>query len=98
LEKNVVWTHKLFVQEMLRSWKRLKDGGAGFIARRMTGGHLTQWERRSTRTPKQQLLLSELHNMEHKKAAGQAAFSYTDNERATACFKIQFIFGTEHLR
>jgi hypothetical protein len=36
--------------------------------------------------------------MEHKKAAGQAAFSYRDNELATACSKIQFIFGTELLR
>jgi len=33
-----------------------------------------------------------------KKAAGQAAFSYRDNESATACSKIEFTFGTEHLR
>jgi hypothetical protein len=36
--------------------------------------------------------------MEHKKAAGQAAFSYTDNESATACSITEFIIGTEHLR
>ena len=93
----MVWTHKLFVQKMLRSWKKLRDGVAGFIARRMTGGHLTQWDRRSTGAPNQQLLLSDLHKMEHKKAAGQAAFPYRDKERATACSKIQFIFRTEHL-
>jgi hypothetical protein len=96
---------------MLRLWKRSRDGGAEFIVRRRTGGHLAQWKRRSTDAATHQLLLSELHKTEHKEAAGQAAFSYREcssafqntvhNRNRTSPsrgFNSWFVFGRSQIR